>query len=108
MALPPTDFTVMLAEEPAPPEMYERLRREGCLSAKALGRKAEVVAVMTDIMARREDRAGSAGSLCGPSGVDEIAVKLQQCGYINGKGRRKNAGYGKEERGKRGWWKFWG
>lgn len=107
MALPPTDFTMLLGEEKTPPEMCERLHREQCLSDEGLRSREKVAALITNVLERWRKEQERKPGYCGPDAIDEIARALLESGYINSKGRRMNQGLWHEIESKGRWWKFW-
>lgn len=86
MALPPTAFKDLLVG--TDDEVYDRLRKERCLSWKGRRNRAAVLRVMREAAAAYADWVAAHPRMTGPNGQDRLADALLASRYVNGRARR--------------------
>jgi hypothetical protein len=108
LAIPPTKFTTLLYAEKTPAEMYERLKREDCLSDDGLNNKAEVISLISNVLKVWKEKDPNAPIIYGGGPVDDIADNLLRSNYLNENVHRLHRPHLYEsETRSTPWWKFW-
>jgi hypothetical protein len=87
-----------------PPEIYDTLRKEKCLSPAGVESRAQVIAVATD--AEAEARRDAAAGMVGGSREFRIILALSAHGFLNPRARKLLNRITYRPQPKR-WWKFW-